>query len=38
MRRLPWQRAEKTYVDFQPGITNPGGHNSMSRDGNAITY
>ncbi|MGA0071840.1 MAG: M20/M25/M40 family metallo-hydrolase [Steroidobacteraceae bacterium] len=31
------QGAEKTYVDFQLEVTNPGGHSSMPRDDNAIT-
>lgn len=30
------QGAEKTYVDFQLEVTNPGGHSSMPRDDNAI--
>ncbi|MFZ1742359.1 MAG: M20/M25/M40 family metallo-hydrolase [Pontixanthobacter sp.] len=31
-----WQGAEKTYVDFQLEVTNPGGHSSAPRDDNAI--
>ncbi|QYU67269.1 M20/M25/M40 family metallo-hydrolase [Leptolyngbya sp. 15MV] len=30
------QGAEKTYVDFQLEVTNPGGHSSMPREDNAI--
>jgi acetylornithine deacetylase/succinyl-diaminopimelate desuccinylase-like protein len=32
-----WQGAEKTYVDFQLTVTNPGGHSSEPRRINAIT-
>lgn len=31
-----WQGAEKTYVDYQLEVTNPGGHSSMPRADNAI--
>ena len=31
-----WQGAEKTYMDFQLEVTNPGGHSSMPRADNAI--
>lgn len=31
-----WQGAEKTYMDFQLEVTNPGGHSSMPREDNAI--
>jgi len=31
-----WQGAEKTYMDFQIEVTNPGGHSSMPRSDNAI--
>ena len=31
-----WQGAEKTYIDFQLEVTNPGGHSSMPRPDNAI--
>ena len=31
-----WQGAEKTYVDFQLMVTNPGGHSSAPRPVNAI--
>ncbi len=31
-----WQGGEKSYVDFQLEITNPGGHSSAPRDDNAI--
>jgi acetylornithine deacetylase/succinyl-diaminopimelate desuccinylase-like protein len=31
-----WQGAEKTYVDFQLEVTNPGGHSSAPRPDNAI--
>ncbi len=31
-----WQGAEKTYMDFQLEVTNPGGHSSMPRAENAI--
>ncbi len=31
-----WQGAEKTYVDFQLEVTNPGGHSSAPRPVNAI--
>lgn len=31
-----WQGAEKTYMDFQLDVTNPGGHSSMPRPDNAI--
>jgi len=31
-----WQGAEKTYLDFQLEVTNPGGHSSMPRADNAI--
>jgi len=31
-----WQGAEKTYVDFQLEVTNPGGHSSAPRPQNAI--
>jgi acetylornithine deacetylase/succinyl-diaminopimelate desuccinylase-like protein len=31
-----WQGAEKTYVDFQLEVTNPGGHSSAPRPENAI--
>jgi carboxypeptidase PM20D1 len=31
-----WQGAEKTYMDFQLEVTNPGGHSSMPRLDNAI--
>lgn len=31
-----WQGAEKTYMDFQLEVTNPGGHSSMPRPDNAI--
>ncbi len=30
------QGAEKTYVDFELEVTNPGGHSSMPREDNAI--
>ncbi|MFN3517446.1 MAG: M20/M25/M40 family metallo-hydrolase [Novosphingobium sp.] len=32
-----WQGAEKTYVDYQLEVTNPGGHSSAPRPVNAIT-
>lgn len=31
-----WQGAEKTYVDYQLEVTNPGGHSSAPRPENAI--
>jgi len=31
-----WQGAEKTYIDFQLEVTNPGGHSAMPRPDNAI--
>ena len=31
-----WEGAEKTYVDFQLEVTNPGGHSSAPRPENAI--
>ena len=31
-----WQGAEKTYVDYQLEVTNPGGHSSAPRPVNAI--
>ena len=31
-----WQGAEKTYDDYQLEVTNPGGHSSAPRSGNAI--
>ncbi|MEE4145417.1 MAG: M20/M25/M40 family metallo-hydrolase, partial [Halieaceae bacterium] len=31
-----WQGAEKTYVDYQLGVNNPGGHSSQPRPDNAI--
>jgi acetylornithine deacetylase/succinyl-diaminopimelate desuccinylase-like protein len=31
-----WQGAEKTYMDFQLEVTNPGGHSSAPREDNAI--
>lgn len=31
-----WQGAEKTYVDYRLEVTNPGGHSSQPRPGNAI--
>jgi acetylornithine deacetylase/succinyl-diaminopimelate desuccinylase-like protein len=31
-----WQGAEKTYIDFQLEVTNPGGHSSAPRADNAI--
>ena len=31
-----WQGAEKTYIDFQLEVTNPGGHSSAPRPDNAI--
>jgi acetylornithine deacetylase/succinyl-diaminopimelate desuccinylase-like protein len=31
-----WQGAEKTYMDFQLEVTNPGGHSSMPQPDNAI--
>ena len=31
-----WQGAEKTYIDFQLEVTNPGGHSAMPRADNAI--
>jgi carboxypeptidase PM20D1 len=31
-----WQGAEKTYVDYQLEVTNPGGHSSAPRPDNAI--
>jgi len=31
-----WQGAEKTYVDYQLEVTNPGGHSSAPRPQNAI--
>lgn len=31
-----WQGAEKTYIDFQLEVTNPGGHSSAPRSDNAI--
>jgi len=31
-----WQGAEKTYVDYQLGVSNPGGHSSQPRPDNAI--
>ncbi|MEO6388523.1 MAG: M20/M25/M40 family metallo-hydrolase [Croceibacterium sp.] len=31
-----WQGAEKTYVDYQLEVTNPGGHSSAPRADNAI--
>jgi carboxypeptidase PM20D1 len=31
-----WDGAEKTYVDFQLEVTNPGGHSSAPRQENAI--
>jgi carboxypeptidase PM20D1 len=31
-----WQGAEKTYVDYRLGVTNPGGHSSAPRPENAI--
>ncbi|MBT2135024.1 M20/M25/M40 family metallo-hydrolase [Croceibacterium sp. LX-88] len=31
-----WQGAEKTYIDFQLEVTNPGGHSSTPRPENAI--
>jgi acetylornithine deacetylase/succinyl-diaminopimelate desuccinylase-like protein len=31
-----WQGAEKTYVDYQLEVTNPGGHSSQPRPDNAI--
>ncbi len=31
-----WQGAEKTYADFRLTVTNPGGHSSEPRKGNAI--
>lgn len=31
-----WQGAEKTYMDFQLEVTNPGGHSSLPRNDNAI--
>ncbi|HEU4652084.1 MAG TPA: M20/M25/M40 family metallo-hydrolase, partial [Croceibacterium sp.] len=31
-----WQGAEKTYMDFQLEVTNPGGHSSAPRPDNAI--
>jgi len=33
---LAWQGAEKTYADFELGVTNPGGHSSQPRADNAI--
>ncbi len=35
-RYFTWQGAEKTYADFELGVTNPGGHSSMPRASNAI--
>ncbi|HEX4846693.1 MAG TPA: M20/M25/M40 family metallo-hydrolase [Novosphingobium sp.] len=32
-----WQGAEKTYVDYQLEVTNPGGHSSAPRPVNAIS-
>jgi carboxypeptidase PM20D1 len=32
-----WQGAEKTYIDYQLEVTNPGGHSSAPRPVNAIT-
>jgi len=31
-----WQGAEKTYVDYQLGVSNPGGHSSEPRPDNSI--
>ncbi|WP_395394997.1 M20/M25/M40 family metallo-hydrolase [Novosphingobium sp. BL-8A] len=31
-----WQGAEKTYIDYQIEVTNPGGHSSAPRPDNAI--
>ena len=31
-----WQGAEKSYVDFELAVTNPGGHSSAPRPDNAI--
>ena len=31
-----WQGAEKTYIDFQLEVTNPGGHSAQPRRDNAI--
>ncbi len=31
-----WQGSEKSYVDYQLEVTNPGGHSSTPRDDNAI--
>lgn len=31
-----WQGGEKSYVDYQLTVTNPGGHSSMPRPDNAI--
>jgi carboxypeptidase PM20D1 len=31
-----WQGAEKTYIDFQLEVTNPGGHSAQPRADNAI--
>jgi acetylornithine deacetylase/succinyl-diaminopimelate desuccinylase-like protein len=31
-----WQGAEKTYIDFQLEVTNPGGHSARPRADNAI--
>ena len=31
-----WQGAEKTYIDYQVEVTNPGGHSSAPRPVNAI--
>jgi acetylornithine deacetylase/succinyl-diaminopimelate desuccinylase-like protein len=31
-----WQGREKTYIDFQLEVTNPGGHSSAPRPDNAI--
>ena len=31
-----WQGAEKSYADFELGVTNPGGHSSAPRKVNAI--
>ena len=31
-----WQGAEKTYIDYQLVVTNPGGHSSAPRPDNAI--
>jgi acetylornithine deacetylase/succinyl-diaminopimelate desuccinylase-like protein len=31
-----WQGAEKTYIDYELEVTNPGGHSAMPRADNAI--